>query len=165
MLMSPAFGKGETVKLTIAQAGLPASLDTIDADAIAPNVWGGDFVDWESRPQAPVANLPRYTIQFHVKPPREAVRMMYVVYYVWDSDAGRALVYLPGPGEKWYSLNVSTILRDGSDGRDWRDGQWYYATAAWTHAIQDVVRKQIKVTGHPQIAALSSGARPLLPPP
>ena len=38
-------------------------------------------------------------------------------------------VYLPGRGEEWYPLNVSTIFHDG------QNGKWHHALANWSKAI------------------------------
>lgn len=105
--------KGPTVRLTIVGPGLSHPIEITDPAAIVQNVWGGEFI---GRPATkPDRALPRYVVSFYVKPPREQVRMMYVVQYAWDPITGDGLVYLPGRGEEWYSLNVSTIFRDGQD--------------------------------------------------
>ncbi len=126
--------KGPTVKLAISGPGLPDVLTVTDRKAIEATVWGGEFIDRRkgSVPEPP-PGLPRYTIQFYVEPPRREVRMMYVVEYVWDPTSNRAIVHLPGRADKWYWLNVSTILRDGAD------GQWFYASTAWGAAIRSVL--------------------------
>jgi hypothetical protein len=86
--------------------------------------------------EAPVASSPQFTIKFHVKPPRGEVRVLYVVRYVWDPNTRRALVHIPGPGDEWYRLNSSTILREDAD------GQWYYATDTWARAVHKALVSQ-----------------------
>jgi hypothetical protein len=126
--------KGPTVKLAISGPGLADVLTVTDRKAIEATVWGGEFIDRQngSVPEPP-PGLPRYTIQFYVEPPRREVRMMYVVEYVWDPTSNRAIVHLPGRADTWYWLNVSTILRDGADGK------WFYASTAWGAAIRRVL--------------------------
>jgi hypothetical protein len=129
--VAPVFAKGLTVKLTVTGPGLPRPTDVTDPPAILPNVWAGDFVDWHTGPvEEPARELSRYLIKFHVALARSETRMMYVVIYVWDPTARRAVVHLPGRGDEWYRLNVRTILRDG------QDGQWFYASEGWGRAIR-----------------------------
>ncbi len=123
--------KGETTKIVVTGPGLAQPLELTDKEVLAANVWAGEFVDWaKGKAVAPGANASRYLLQFHVRAPRMEPRMMYVVRYAWDDSANRALVYLPGRGDEWYRLNVSTILRDGLD------GHWFYATDRWSRAVR-----------------------------
>ena len=133
-LVMPVRAKGPTVKLTVTGPGLDQPLEITEPGAIAANVWHGNFINWQEGPALePAQSFPRYMIQFHVVPPRSEVKMMYVVYCVWDEGAGRVLVYLPGRGEDWYRLNVSTILRSG------QDGKWHYASDEWSLAIRSAL--------------------------
>lgn len=131
MLATPALAKGPTVKLTITGPGIAQPIELTHKDAIAPGVWSGNFMDQQGRmTEAPASDLPRYTVQFHVKLPRtEEVRMMYVVYYVWDVESDRALVQIPGVSDTWYRLNVSTISRCCQ-------GRWFHASTPWAEAIR-----------------------------
>ena len=134
--LTPALlAKGPTVRLAVSGPGLPDVLTITDPKAIEATVYGGEFIDWQkgSVPEPP-ADLPRYVVQFYVQPPRREVRMMYVVEYVWDRAANRAVLHLPGRADHWYWLNVSTILRDG------RDGKWFYASSGWGTAIRNVLK-------------------------
>ena len=142
VLAMPALAKAATEKLVISGPGIAGLLETTDPQAIAPSIWGGDFVDWDSKAVAPAVQHGRYTVRFHVGNARHETRAAYVVYYVWDADAGRALVYIAGPGDEWYRVNAASIVRDGSDGRSWRDGHWYLASDAWGHAILAVLQEQ-----------------------
>ncbi len=130
----PVFAKGPTIKLTINGPSLGSPVVVTNKEAIFATVWGGEFVNWGAGSvAAPSSELARYTVQFHVLPPRSEVKMLYVVTYVWDAAAQRALVHLPGRGEEWYRLNVSTILRDGYDGK------WFYASDTWGRAIRQAL--------------------------
>jgi hypothetical protein len=119
--------KGETVRLTITGPSLPHAVDVTSSAALAANVWSDNF--FGNPAVEPDKAFPRYTVSFYVEPPRSSVRMMYVVYYVRNPKTGQGFIYLPGRGEEWYRLNVSTILRDG------RDAKWHQAANDWSNAI------------------------------
>jgi hypothetical protein len=118
--------KGATVRLTVAGPGLPYPVELASPNAITANVFRGNFVG--TRVSEPDGTLPRYTVSFFVETPRNPVRMMYVVYYVRNPQTGQGLIYLPGPGDEWYRLNVRTILRG-------HEGEWHDADDAWSRAI------------------------------
>jgi len=130
--IEPVYAKGKTVKLTISGPGLSQPLELTKPEFISADVFVGNFVAWQRGEIAPGSSgLPRYAVQFHVRPPRsEAVSIKYVVYFAWDPATERGLVYLPGPGERWYNLNISTIDRGASDGK------WYLASDEWSRAIR-----------------------------
>jgi hypothetical protein len=138
----PALAKAPTEKLVISGPGIAGLLETTDPRVITPSIWAGDFVDWNSKAAAPGVRHARYTVRFHVSQPRHESRAAYVVYYVWDPETERALVYIAGPGDEWYRVNAGSIVRDGSDGQSWRDGQWYVANDAWGRAIHDLLQGQ-----------------------
>src|SRR5262245_5460084 len=121
-----AGAKGVTRRLVVSGSTLVDPIEITDPAALA-NVWGGEFI--AAPTSEPDRMWPRYEVAFYVQPPRtDGVRMMYVVRYVRDSKAGAGFVYLPGRGEHWYRLNVSTILR-GSE------GEWHRATPSWSKAV------------------------------
>lgn len=119
--------KGPTVKLTVSGGSLQRPVDVSSQPALV-HVWSDDFIGAPTG--QPGAELPRYQVAFHVRPngTREP-RVMYVVTYVHDPVSGEAFIYLPGRGEEHYALNVSTILREG------RDGRWHRAVPAWAQAL------------------------------
>lgn len=124
----PAAAKAPTAKVALSGPGIGDSIELTHRDAVSANVWSGNFIDKQTGiVAAPAANLPRYTVQFHVQLDNE-VRMMYVVYYVWDEAAGRALLQVPDVSDRWYELNVSTISRCCH-------GKWFYASSAWGKTI------------------------------
>ena len=131
-----AVAKGGTVQLSITGPDLGVPIHTSDEDAIGVSVWGGDFANWDAGAVAePPETLQRYLIHFWVQAPRDSVELKYVVTYVWDSLAGRALVYLPGPRDIWHQTNVYSILRRG------QDGYWFYATEKWGEAIARIAHQ------------------------
>ena len=120
--------KGPTVKLTVSGGNLQAPVAVTSQPALV-HVWSDDFIGAPSR--QPRAELPRYQVAFHVLPNgRPDPRVLYVVTYAHDPVSGEAFIYLPGRGEEHYALNVSTILRDG------RDGRWHRAVTAWAEALK-----------------------------
>jgi hypothetical protein len=128
-----AYAKAPTVKLAVSGPGIEQSVELTEKDAISANVWGGSFMDRQREmAEAPASGLPRYTVEFYVRLSDSDVRMMYVVYYVWDYESGRALVQIPGPSDKWYWHNVSTISRCCA-------GKWFYASTLWAESIRRVL--------------------------
>jgi len=122
--------KGDTVRLTVAGPGLASAVEVRSADAVAANVYAGNFIGEGT--SAPDATLPRYVVSFFVETPRNPVRMMYVVRYVRNPQTGQAFIYLPGHDDEGYRLNVATILRG-------QEGEWHVADAVWGNAIAKVL--------------------------
>jgi hypothetical protein len=131
-----ALGKAATARIEINGPGIAGTIASTDRDAIAPNVWVGDFAVASRPVDAPAALLPRYRVQSHIALGDGRTRLAYVVQFVWDPVSGRAVVRLPGPGEDGFRLNVGTILHDGSDGSELRDGRWYEAAEDWGRSIR-----------------------------
>jgi hypothetical protein len=128
LLSIPADAKAPTAMVAVTGPGIGAPIELTHREVISANIWGGNFLDKQTGVvPAPASELPRYTVQFHVQLENE-VRMMYVVYYVWDEAAGRALLQVPDVSDRWYELNVSTISRCCH-------GKWFYATRTWGEAI------------------------------
>ena len=89
----------------------------------------GFIVDWRAGEVADrPGDRPRYEVSFFVTHhnTRDA-RLAYVVLYEPD-PSGQGYVYLPGPGDERYRLNVRSIHRR-------REGRWFYASAAWQNAV------------------------------
>jgi hypothetical protein len=131
-----AVAKPDTAKLSITGPGISEAIETTAPAAIYPNIWGGQFADWAAVVSEPAADLPRYTVKFHAKTAPGKTQLVYVVHYVWDGEADRAYVYLPGPGDQSYRLNRSSIIRDGND------GHWYRASYTWSAAIRQLLPNQ-----------------------
>jgi hypothetical protein len=122
--------KGPTVKLTITGPNLAGAIEVTTPKALA-HVWSDDFLG--PLAEEPSAAFPRYTVQFHVLPNgKREIQVMYAVTYVTDPRTGAAFVYLPAPGEEHYSLNISTILREG--------GRWHRAVPTWAAALNVSLR-------------------------
>ena len=92
---------------------------------------------------------PRYRVAFHIYSGERGVRLGYAVSYVRNPKTGEGFVYLPGPGEADYRLNLSTIMRDGTESpgaQPARDGQWQHADADWTRAQRPSAAASLKVS-------------------
>lgn len=130
VFVDSALAKAPTARITITGPGIAQPVELTHEDAISAHVWGGNFIDKQSGiVAAPGSELPQYTVQFHVRISESDVRMMYVVYYVWDAASGRALIQVPGVSDQSYRLNVSTISRCCQ-------GKWFYASAQWGETIK-----------------------------
>jgi len=123
--------KGPTVKLTMAPTTGAPPIHITAGDSLV-HVWSDDFLG----PIAvePGAALERYQMAFHVLPNRSRdVQVMYVVTYARNTATGESFVYLPGRGEEYYWLNVSTILRG-------HEGRWHRAVPKWADAVNKGLR-------------------------
>jgi hypothetical protein len=78
----------------------------------------------------PDAAWPRYTVSFDIQTGDGVKAAAYVVYYCANRRTGDGFIYVPGQGGgDWYRRNISTILRDGQDGR------WHHASEGLSAAI------------------------------
>jgi hypothetical protein len=99
------------------------------------------IIDWSAgavtdRP----THLPRYEVSFYATDARmqnrpETEHLAYVVFYEYDPITSQGYVYLPGPGEQWYPLNVSTMLRR-------QEGRWLRATPAWQRLVVPLIARR-----------------------
>ena len=125
--------KGPTVQLVITGGGLATPITVTDANSLSDsNVFGGTFLGSIANPNSIDPTWPKYVVSFFVELPawiHQGVQKKYVVYYARHPQTGEGFVYLPAPGEEWYGLNVSTILRDGLE------GNWLHASKVWAKAL------------------------------
>ena len=136
---TPLLAKAKTVKITISGAGLKTPIEISDPKVLANfTVWTrtadhGLIIDWS---QGPVRETPktlrRYQISFYADAPNE--RIVYVVYYVFNPNAGPGYVYLPGKSDEWYRLNTFSILRG-------EEGKWFPAWNAWERVARPLIEK------------------------
>jgi hypothetical protein len=124
-----AVGIKETARLTISGPGLSQPLEVTDENALAlSNVFAGTFIG-EPQADPPGAELPRYSIVFDIQTAEGVKAQAYTVLYCKDRWTGDAFVYVPGYGDDGYRRNISTILREG------QDGKWHRAARPWSQAI------------------------------
>jgi hypothetical protein len=142
LCVSPAFAKGETVKIVIEGGDLKAPIETTDRAVMTKfNVWSGMstysddgpgfIVDWAKGVVAdPPAGLPRYQVSFYAK--LNTDRLAYVVFYEYDPATKKGYVYLPGYKEPWYSLNVGTCYRQV-------EGHWFSTWNGWESVARPLI--------------------------
>jgi hypothetical protein len=132
-LVTSLTAKGPTVRLVITGGGLTAPLTVTDEKVLADSgVFGDSFFGRITDSKSIDPSWPKYVVSFYVELPawmRQGVQKKYVVYYARHPRTGEGFVYLPAPGEEWYGLNVSTILRNGLE------GNWLHASKAWAKAL------------------------------
>lgn len=137
--------KGKTVRITITGADLKSPIEITDLAILAGfNVWAGPgtstnegrglIVDWsEGAISSPPRGLQPYEVSFYADFGNHEERKVYVVSYEYDPSSQRGYVYLPGQGEKWWPLNVSSIFRGV-------EGKWFNASSSWEDVATPLIR-------------------------
>jgi len=128
LVLAPGLSaKGTTVELVVSGGDLRAPIE-ITREVQFANPWGDAFVhSWIAIPEPP-ADRQRYAVDFYEELGNREVKRMYVVEYA-PSPFGRGAIHLPGPGDAQYRLNISTIYRNGEDGR------WFPASDDWERVV------------------------------
>lgn len=128
-----ALAKGDPVMATIQGPGLARSIEVTDPATLSVlNPWAGEFANWEDGPVAPATSLEAaYQVSIFTdllgKP--DELDLVYVFYYDPNFDGDWGLIYVPGPGETFYSMNIATIYAG-------RDGKWHPASRALDVALR-----------------------------
>lgn len=134
--------KGITTRITIVGPGLDSPLQVTDPTLVANfNVWAGAgtyssgvrqtrgfIAEWSAGPllQKPDTGS-RYEVSFFVRfPNRTEEQLAYIVEY--QGDASHGYVFIPGPGDRRYALNVRSIHRGV-------EGNWFRATPEWQRFV------------------------------
>ena len=127
-----ARAKGPPSKITITGPGIATPIEITDPTILEGfSPWDARFIDWQRGILTSAPPLgPSYDVFFYLQDDTGTFRMIYAVQYVPNAAGGRGYIYLPGPGERWYSMNIETIIQDG------HDGKWHYAAPAWEAVIQ-----------------------------
>jgi hypothetical protein len=133
----PLWCKSPTAKITISGGALTSEIEITDSRILdLSGVWGGRFLDTSAAPAiAPPQVAPTYQVWLYIKSADQGVQRRHVLYYSPSEPSKKGLIYLPGKGQPWYSLNVSAILRYGSD------GEWNYASPSWEELIKLVITR------------------------
>jgi hypothetical protein len=158
VLSAVASAKGDTTKITISGAHLANPIEITDLNIVKEfQVWTGPgttgciggrsnciegtegfIVDWSSGAVVQRPNgLQHYEVAFYVIDARVPGQpgpehLAYVVFYEYDPAASQGYVYVPGKGDQWYALNVTSIYRR-------REGKWFQATRAWQDAVVPLI--------------------------
>jgi hypothetical protein len=144
-LSSSLLAKEKTSKITISGAGIKRPIEITDPKILAnftvwtgPGTSGADrqglIIDWSEGPVRETPNtLRKYQVSFYVGAPAHE-RIVYVVYYVINPDAGPGCVYLPGEFDEWYGVNVHSIFRG-------EEGKWFPAWNAWERVARPLIEK------------------------
>lgn len=131
-LPAAAEAKSPPDRLVVSGGGLAGAVEIEDAAALASfNPWTRGFIAWErGLAEGARESLARaYTVSFYLGSVGGG-SPIYVVHYAPDAAGGPGLIYVPGPADEWYRLNIGTIITGDSD--RWNpNGRWQYATAAW----------------------------------
>ena len=133
-----ASAKVPTAKITVTGGQLTTTLEVMDPRALDFKVgpWGGGFLDMSKGIANPPPARERYEVSFYNRVPN-GLRKFYVVYFCPGHGNQQGYVYTPGKGEKWYSLNVSTIIRGGQF-----EGKWRYASREWEALIKTFIASE-----------------------
>ena len=135
LLAAPALAKSPPDKLVLEGPGLATALAITDPAALVGfSPWDRGFIAWARGPITTPPTEQPYTVSFFL-----GGRKIYVVHYV-PGPAGRpGAIYIPGPGDSDYQLNIGTIMGASSD-RWGPEGKWQYATANWDTVLQRALR-------------------------
>jgi hypothetical protein len=145
--------KGKTVRITIKGADLKISIQITDPTTLANfNVWTGLgtssnqgkglIVDWsQGKVSLPPKGIPVYEVFFYADFGDQKEKQVYVVSYAYDPATRRGYVYIPGREDKWWQLNVSSILRGV-------EGNWFSAWSVWER-VADPLIENARTTASP----------------
>ena len=161
----PTAAKGPVDMITIEGQGLTQPIEITEAESLEPfNPWTRGFIDWSrGRITDPPTVEKIYEVSFHLA----GRGKIFILQYSTDLSGGPGYIYIPGPGEPGYRLNIGTIIGGNSD--SWNpNGQWQHATPEWETLMQRAVSKpsssQPKTDGTsvPMAWALALGALVLI---
>jgi hypothetical protein len=146
----PLRAKGRTLRIVIEGADLSSPIEITDPQILTTfNVWNGPgtslnelagqttypdgfIIRWSQGSTAePSKELPQYQVSFYTS---DGKGPSYVVYYCYQALTESGYVYLPGPAEKWYRLNTSSIAHG-------IEGHWFHAWALWDSTAEALIRK------------------------
>lgn len=92
----------------------------------------GFIIDWQGGTiDGDIVRLRRYEVRFYTGGGEaSAEALAYVVFYENDPLTHEGYVYLPGPSDEHYRLNVRAIHRGNG-----LEGHWFRASAEWQAAV------------------------------
>ena len=153
-----ARAKGELVRIEVNGETLTAPLAIADPEVVRKFfIWygpgagqpigsqaslqPGSFIDWhEGIVREPPEGMTSYEISFYCvfnRSTEPGDRLTYVVRYEYDASAQRGYIYLPGPSEKYYGLNVSAVIHDV-------EGNWFHSSSSWESLVRPLIAEASK---------------------
>lgn len=135
----PASAKGPVSLITISGGGLEEPIKITDPEILDRfNPWGGQFIGTGGALKTPpsIGHKAPYEVHFYLQNAQDQSELRYMFYYYPSLVGRRGLIYLPGSGEPYYSVNAYTIIRGGSD------GYWHYAMPTWDETVSGLVQGQ-----------------------
>ena len=136
-LASPLAAKRPVDMITIEGQGLTHPIEITDTESLEPfSPWFRQFIDWKRRKIAdPPAVKDTYEVSFYLNNNHGKI---FVLHYSTASSGGPGYIYIPGPGEPGYRLNIGTIITGDSD--SWNpNGQWQHATPEWAALMRQAL--------------------------
>lgn len=143
---SPLAAKGKTTKIVIQGQDLSMPIEIADANRVEKfQIWTGPgtssnqsqsfIVDWSA---GPIKELPKdvkhYEVSFYVNEHHLDERVAYVVIYAVDLSTKSGYVYIPGPSDKYFNLDVHAIQRGV-------EGNWFRAWSVWDNVAGPLISK------------------------
>ena len=117
------------------------NVNTIESPELAKrfSIWNGpgtssdqttsqSLADWSPGIVTPSTGLKTARIVIFCRDERAALEPCHVVTYTYDAQRKRGYVYLPGPAEEGYRLNVRHVFRGV-------EGHWFHSTPQWDALI------------------------------
>ena len=141
-LASLVAAKGPVDMITIEGEELNGAIEITNAASLYSfDPWFRQFIDWKQRRiKIPPTVKDTYEVSFHLNERGK----IFVLQYFTDLSGGPGYIYIPGPGEPGYRLNIATIITGDSD--SWNpNGQWQHATPAWGMLMQRSIEKATSV--------------------
>ncbi len=137
-LFTSVQAKGIPSLVVIKGTGLQHPIEITDRQTLNEfSPWSGQFIDWKRGVvPAPTDQKPQFEVLIYMKSTRGDLRLIYTVMYCPKPDNRTGYIYLPGTDDPRYRTNVSTILRDGDDGK------WHLANPAWEATVRRLLAKE-----------------------
>jgi hypothetical protein len=138
LVVLPVYAKVPIEKIAVSGPALAKPAEATDAQLLKlSNPWDGSFAEWsQSLPTGPTG-VPVYKVVLYARlgdsESKPELRPIYAFRYAPGQNSQPGQIYLPGKGEPEYDRNVSTILREGHDGR------WQPAKAEWESRMKAVL--------------------------
>jgi hypothetical protein len=133
----PASAKGPVTLITISGGGLEEQIKITDPEILDRfNPWAGQFIGTGGALKTPpsIGYKAPYEVHFYLQNAQDQSELRYMFYYYPNPVGGRGLIYFPGSGEPYYSINAGTIMRGGSD------GYWHYSMPTWDETVSGLVQ-------------------------